>query len=100
MEPHEFFESLETTVDTSKTAGMTNSYVFEIADAGTWKVDVDDGSVKVTEGGGDADVTIRTSKETFNAIASREQSPTTAYMMGKLKIEGDMGAALKLQKLF
>ena len=99
MEPREFFESLETAVDASKTAGMTNSYVFEIADAGTWKVDVRDGSVKVTEGGGDADVTIRASKETFDAIASRRQSPTTAYMTGKLKIDGDIGAALKLQKL-
>jgi putative sterol carrier protein len=33
-------------------------------------------------------------------IANGEANPTTAYMMGKLKIEGDMGAALKLQKLF
>ena len=51
-------------------------------------------------GRGDADVTIRTSPETFSAIASGEQNPTTAYMTGKLKVEGDMGAALKLQKLF
>ena len=29
-----------------------------------------------------------------------EQNPTTAFMTGKLKIDGDMGAALKLQKLF
>ena len=100
MEPREFFESLESTVDASKTAGMKNSYLFEIADAGTWKVDVDNGTVKVTEGDGDADVTIRASKETFDALASRKQSPTTAYMTGKLKIDGDMGAALKLQKLF
>ena len=56
--------------------------------------------VKVTEGGTDGDVTIRTSEETFRAIASREQNPTTAYMTGKLKIDGDMGAAMKLQKLF
>ena len=48
----------------------------------------------------DADVTIRTSPETFSALASGEQNPTTAYMTGKLKVEGDMGAALKLQKLF
>jgi len=100
MEPREFFESLESTVDASKTAGMKNSYLFEIADAGTWKVDVDDGTVKVTEGDGQADVTIRASKETFEAIASGRQSPTTAYMTGKLKLDGDVGAALKLQKLF
>jgi putative sterol carrier protein len=96
----EFFESLEARVDPGKTAGMNNSYVFDIDGSGTWKVDVTDGNVSVSEGGGDADVTIRASEETFQAIASGEQNPTTAYMTGKLKVEGDMGAALKLQKLF
>jgi putative sterol carrier protein len=96
----EFFESLESRVDPSKTAGMNNSYVFEIDGVGTWKVDVSDGNVSVTEGGGAADATIRASEETFEAIARGEQNPTTAYMTGKLKVEGDMGAALKLQKLF
>ena len=96
----EFFDGLEQRVDPSKTAGMKNSYLFEIEGAGTWKVDVDDGAVKVTEGPGDADVTISTSEETFEKIASGEQNPTSAYMTGKLKVKGDMGAAMKLQKLF
>jgi putative sterol carrier protein len=100
MEPREFFETLESRVDASKTAGMNNSYVFEIEGAGTWQVDVVDGSVKVTEGGTEGDVKIRASEETFRAIASGEQSPTTAYMTGKIKVEGDIGAAMKLQKLF
>jgi putative sterol carrier protein len=96
----EFFEGLEARVDPSKTAGMTNSYLFEIDGAGTWKVDVDDGSVKVTEGEGDADATISASEETFEQIASGDMNATTAYMTGKLKIKGDLGAAMKLQKLF
>jgi len=96
----EFFEGLEARVDPAKTAGMTNSYVFEIDGAGTWKVDVDDGNVKVAEGGGDADATISASEETFDQIASGDLNATTAYMTGKLKIKGDMGAAMKLQKLF
>lgn len=100
MEPKEFFDTLETRVDTAQTAGMNTSYLFEIEGAGTWKVDVADGKVSVTEGAADADVTIRASAETFSAIASGEQNPTAAYMSGKLKVEGDMAAALKLQKLF
>ena len=48
----------------------------------------------------DADCTISASEETLLKIASGEANPTTAYMTGKLKIKGDMGAALKLQKLF
>ncbi len=96
----EFFATLPSRADMSKTAGMTNSYLFEIEGAGTWKVDVDDGSVTVSQGGGDADVTISASQETFEKIIAGEQNPTSAYMTGKIKIKGDMGAAMKLQKLF
>jgi len=100
MSAREFFDTLETRLDTSKTAGMNNSYLFDIDGAGTWKVDVQDGNVNVTEGEGDADVTISTSEETFDKLVSGEQNPTSAYMTGKLKVKGDMGAAMKLQKLF
>ncbi len=96
----EFFEGLEARIDPAKTAGMTNSYVFEIDGAGTWKVDVDDGTVKVAEGGGDADATIAASEETFEQIASGDLNATTAYMTGKLKVRGDMGAAMKLSRIF
>lgn len=96
----EFFEGLEGRIDPSKTAGMTNSFVFEIDGAGTWKVDVNDGTVSVTEGGGDADATIAASEDTFQQIASGDMNATTAYMTGKLKVRGDMGAAMKLSRLF
>ena len=100
MDTREFFESLPSRVDPAKTAGVNKSYVFDIEGAGMWKVDVTDAGVEVTEGGGDADVTIHASEETFRAIAEGKQNPTTAFMTGKLKIDGDMGAAMKLQKLF
>ena len=96
----EFFESLPSRADRSKTTGMNNSYLFDIAGAGKWKVDVHDGNVSVTEGGEDADAVISTSEETFTKIVSGEQNATSAYMTGKLKVKGDMGAAMKLQKLF
>jgi len=96
----EFFNGLEARVDETKTAGMTNSYLFDIEDAGTWSVVVQDGKVTVAEGGESADCTIKTSTETFEKIISGEQNPTSAYMTGKLKVQGDIGAAMKLQKLF
>jgi putative sterol carrier protein len=93
----EFFETLEQRADASKTAGMNNSYVFDVAGAGAWTVRVQDGDVSVTEGAEEGvDCTISASEETFNAIAAGEQNPTSAYMSGKLKIKGDMGAAMKL----
>jgi putative sterol carrier protein len=100
MNAKEFFEGLEGRVDESKTAGMNNSYVFDIEGAGKWTVRVEDGKVSVSEGGDEADAVISASEETFEKIASGEQNPTSAYMTGKLKVKGDMGAAMKLQKLF
>ena len=96
----EFFESLPTRVDAGKTAGMNNTYLFDIEGAGTWTVRVSDGQVKVNEGAEDADATITTSQESFEKIIAGDLNPTTAYMTGKLKLKGDMGAAMKLQKLF
>ena len=95
----EFFESLKT-VDASRTAGMRNSYRFDIEGAGQWLVKVEDGSIDVSEGTGDADCTIAANEENFMKIVNGEQNATSAYMTGKLKIKGDMGAAMKLQKLF
>lgn len=96
----EFFETLPSRADMSKTAGMNNSYAFDIEGAGQWTVKVEDGAVDVVEGAGEADVTISASQEIFEKIVAGEQNPTSAYMTGKLKLKGDMGAAMKLQKLF
>jgi len=96
----EFFEGLEARVDPSRIEGMKQTYQFDVDGEGTWHVDVHDGTVTVTEGASPADVTIKTSAETFSKIVAGEQNPTTAYMTGKLRVEGDLGAAMKLQKLF
>ena len=100
MAAKEFFDSLSTRADAEKLAGMNNSYLFDIEGEGQWHVVVADGAIKVNEGEGDADTTISTSADTFAQIVAGDQNPTTAYMTGKLKIKGDMGAAMKLQKLF
>jgi putative sterol carrier protein len=97
---NEFFETLPSRIEPGKTAGMNNSYVFAIDGAGTWTVRVSDGGVTVEDGDTGGDCTIAASAETFEKVMKGEQNPTAAYMSGKLKIKGDMGAAMKLQKLF
>ncbi len=96
----EFFEGLPGRVSADRIEGMNNTYVFDIEGAGTWTVAIADGTIDVTEGATDADCTFSTSAESFEKIIAGEQNATTAYMTGKLKIKGDMGAAMKLQKLF
>jgi putative sterol carrier protein len=97
----EFFEELPGRVTPDRIEGMNNTYVFDIEGAGAWTVAIADGAVTVTDGAaGDSDCTFTTSEENFEKIVAGEQNPTTAYMTGKLKIKGDMGAAMKLQTLF
>ena len=44
----------------------------------------------------DADVTMTADADTFRAIIDGELDPTSAFMSGRLKIDGDMAAAMKL----
>jgi putative sterol carrier protein len=100
VKAREFFETLEARAAGSKVEGIEHSYLFDVSGEGQWFVDVRDGRVRVTEGPGEADVTISVSGETFERLSERKQSPITAYMTGKLKVIGDTGAALKLEKIF
>ncbi|WP_108482313.1 SCP2 sterol-binding domain-containing protein [Oceaniglobus ichthyenteri] len=45
---------------------------------------------------GDADVTMAADVDTFREIIDGTLNPTTAFMSGRLTIEGDMGTAMKL----
>jgi putative sterol carrier protein len=96
----EFFGGLEAAADPDKLAGIDTTYQFEVDGAGDWLVEIHDGHLHVTEGSGDADCVISASEATFMKIVNGEQNATSAYMTGKIKIKGDMGAALKLQKIF
>jgi len=48
---------------------------------------------------GEADTTLSLSLEDMEKLVAGELNPTTAYMMGKLRIEGSMGVALKIGEL-
>ena len=69
---------------------------------GTAKFDIEgEGAVMVDSTGaraGDepADVTLSADADTFQEILSGETNPTAAFMTGKLKVDGDMGMAMKL----
>lgn len=46
-----------------------------------------------------ADVTLSADADTFNAIMGGDLDPAAAFMTGKLTVDGDMGAAMKLAGL-
>ena len=53
-------------------------------------------STGVRAGDEPADVTLTASAEVFKAILDGEMNPTTAFMTGKLSVDGSMGMAMKL----
>ena len=61
----------------------------------------DEGAIMIDESGvcaGDeeAEVTLTANRETFEGILSGDVNPASAFMTGKLKIDGDMGVAMQL----
>lgn len=62
-------------------------------------IDGTGGSNKVSLDDGEADCVIITDSDTFAKLKSGDQNPMMAVMMGKVKIKGDMGLAMKLQSL-
>jgi putative sterol carrier protein len=100
MRPKEFFEELPGKADRERVAGIAHSYLFDVAGEGRWLVDVRDGKVTVTESpDGEGDVTFSLSGETFDRITERKQNPMVAYMTGKVKVTGDLRAAMDLQNI-
>lgn len=52
---------------------------------------------QVTETDGAADTTIKVSWDDWQQMAAGQLDGMTAFMMGKLKVEGDMSNAMQLQ---
>ncbi len=96
----EFFETLESRLDPAKLDGQTLSFRFDIDGAGSWNVSSVDGRLAVAEGTDDAETVFAMKEETLMRLLRGEQKPATAFMTGKIRIQGDMGSALKLKELF
>ncbi|SET79899.1 SCP2 sterol-binding domain-containing protein [Oceanicella actignis] len=68
------------------------SVKFEIEGEGA--VRIEGGEVSIDDS--DADCTIRADAETFKAMVSGDLNPTSAFMAGKLSVDGDMSKAMAL----
>ena len=69
---------------------------------GYWFLDLKngEGSVGAAESSEvKADTVMKSSSSDLVAMFTGKLSPTMAFMGGKLKISGDMGAAMKLEKI-
>jgi len=96
------FKAMEGALSADLVKSMDASYQFNLtgAEAGTWFLDLKTGSGSLGEGSLEgADCTMTLDSGLMLDMFSGKANATTAFMMGKLKIKGDMRAAMKLEKL-
>lgn len=77
-------------------------YQFNISgpNGGHWSVDCTTPEGKITEGQApNAKCTVTATDLDFMNIVNGKLNPQMAFMSGKLKIQGDMGLAMKLQQI-
>jgi putative sterol carrier protein len=97
----EIFEKMSQIVKKDESTRKLNCVYQFIITSGTgkqiWTVDLKNGNVSNTESS--ADCILEMSDEDCVAIMGGQMDPTEAVFNGKLKIDGDMGLAMKLNKL-
>jgi len=71
------------------------SVKFELRGVGA--IRIDETGVSIDDS--DADCTLSADADVFQAIIEGDTNPTAAFMTGKLKIDGNMGMAMKLSSL-
>jgi putative sterol carrier protein len=99
----EFFDKVPGSVNKDKIVGMNCIYQFNIEgdEGGKWNVKVADGEASVAEGAADSpSITLTMTAENFIALVTGKLNGQTAFLTGKLKIQGDMTLAMKLASVF
>lgn len=88
----------------SEIAGnLQASYLFDISGAkgGKWTLEIKNGQCDLISGSCTSPtVTISISDQDWIAISQGKLNSQMAFMMGKLRVSGDMSLAMKLQSMF
>jgi putative sterol carrier protein len=86
----ELFATLDERLDASGLAGLRASCRFDVEDAGSWRVLVTDGAIRVTESHDPAETVLRMTEATLLRLTRGEENPMTAVLTGRLEVEGDL----------
>lgn len=97
------FQKIESAISPETVANTQAVFAFDVTgnEAGKWYVDLKNGKGACGKGEPPAapDATLQMDSKNFFSMFSGKLKPPTAYMMGKLKIKGNLQKAMKLEKL-
>ena len=99
----EIFEQMPSVFNPAAAAGMNKTFQWNITgdEAGVWAFKINNGQGEVIPGGVEKpDVTFTVSGKDWLAITEGKLDGMNAFLTGKLKVNGDMMLAMKLQSLF
>jgi putative sterol carrier protein len=74
---------------------IVGTYRFDVDGEGSWLIKIDQGTISVSKGTGEADCVLSCSAEDFEPIITGRQNLLTAHMQGRLRIEGSPVMALR-----
>ena len=97
--PRDFFERLAARPNVAARRGQEGSFNVDVGADGCWTVTIRGGKLTVAEGSAPADVTFKTTGETFMRIVSGDQNANTAFLSGKVAINGDYALGQQLVRL-
>jgi putative sterol carrier protein len=80
-------------------AGLGYKVRFALDDGRSVLIDATHTPVTLSEEDGEADCTIRMSQDRMQQLIDGRLSPTLAYTLGQIKIEGSLGVAMKLASM-
>jgi len=83
----------------SADSGLDATVKFDFGSDGVVYLDGKSSPNTVTNEDKDADCTIGVTMANFEKLVAGELDPTTAFMLGKLKVSGSMGVAMKLSSV-
>ncbi len=80
-------------------AGLGYKVAFDLGEDGVLAIDATGSPPALVDGTDDADCTIRISAENLVKLIDGELNAMMAFTLGKLKIDGSMGVAMKVAAL-
>jgi putative sterol carrier protein len=99
----EVFAAIPGRFSPEKAGGLQAVFQFELTGegGGQYVVTIINGACTVTEGTApNPTTTFSASAADYLAIVNRELEVAPAFMQGKLKVKGDLSAAMKMQSIF